>query len=439
MTDAPAVITFTPHATDYIATRAPWYIEEKLSEGTQIKTGDHSTHIYVPGGSVERVIGSVIMGRTDSDLLAMVAACDSTIADPGPAHQQTWTTTQTDWEVHAGDGFWPSGLPATANLYLAWQRSGADVTIGADAGIWWGNLVVLHTRYTYAGSRVNVVTSPSLDPRQIVHDLMGRGVNALVEFDVNRVEPGTSWATPVAHAAWPSGVSAREVLSYAGTYAPGMWWAVLEPGPSGLPKFEVGRWDSPPRYVLAPGMPGVELSGGADQLANRCLVRYVGAAVGNAKSTWVAAVRANLRSLSASGQTRTMVLDVTGEGLMDGAEARKRGLSALRQAALAKTAGKVVVNRPIFDYVEGRMVEPWEIRDGCTVVACDAPLSYGRSTSMTESVGADGVAVFRCRGVSYEAAGDSATLDLDGGSRSLIGRLKIDAMPRRYDVGDART
>jgi hypothetical protein len=212
-----------------------------------------------------------------------------------------------------------------------------------------------------------------------------------------------------------------------------MWWQVLERGTSGLPRFQVGRWNGPARYVIAPGDADVDLSGGADDIANRALVRYVGTTFGSTKTTWIAEVRANVRGLAEAGVVRTMMVDLTGEGLMSTTDARLRGVAALRESALSRTSGRVVVKRPIYDRIDGRMVEPWEIKPGSPVVVCDAPLSFGRSTSLTESVGADGVSVFRCRGVAYDTSSNSATLTLDGGARSVIGRFKTEAFPRRYD------
>jgi hypothetical protein len=90
------------------------------------------------------------------------------------------------------------------------------------------------------------------------------------------------------------------------------------------------------------------------------------------------------------------------------------------------------------DLVEGRMVEPWEVQDGSPVIVCDAPLDYSRSTSLAESTGTDGVSVFRAAAVAYDIGSNTATISLDGGSRSLLGRFKTDAAPRRYDTGNPR-
>ena len=414
-------------------TAAPWFVEEKLSSGTIIAKDDHSTHIYTPGGPVERVLGSIVATREDPDLVALISASDPTIITPGPAYSQAWLKTQRDFDIRAGSGSWPPGTRYSSNLYLAWQRNATAVTLTADATIWFSNLVVFLRRYNYASGLVDTVTNPTLTVEGIVHDLMGRGVNSIVEFDPNRVDPGTPWTTVVPHAAWWDGVSARDVLALCTTYAPGMWWTVGAPGPSGLPKFTVGQWDGPVRYVFARGTGDVELSGGAADLANRALVRYVGTTYGNTTTTWVAEVRANVRGLAEAGAHRTMMVDITGEGLTTTKEARRRGVAALCDAALSKTAGRVTVRAPVMDLVLGRMVEPWEMVAGSPVIVSDAPLSFSRSTSLAESVGADGVSVFRTRGVAFDASSNSAVLTLDGGSRSLIGRMKVDTKPRRYE------
>ena len=434
---APAVVEFTAHPGDFVTTPSPWWIQESFGDGTTFTTLSHSTFIYTPGGDIERVLGSFRSTRTDADFLALVAAPEASLTDTwewGPAEQWTWAPAQHDFDIKSGDAYWPSTVRWADNLYLAWQRITSGVTTAGETTIWWGNLCVIHKRYSYGGQPVDVAADPSLDVREIVYDLMGRGLNSIVEFDPNRVAPGTPWGTLVPHAAWWNGVSAREVLALCTTYAPGMWWAVGAPGISGLPRFEVGRWDSAVRYVITPGSADVELSGGATDLANRALVRYIGTTFQETKTTWIAEVRANVRGLAEAGVHRTMMVDLTSEGLITTEEARRRGIAALRDAALSKTAGRVTIREPIYDRVEGRMVEPWEIQAGSPVIVCDAPLSFGRSTSLTESVGADGISVFRCRGVAYDISSNSATLALDGGSRSLIGRLKLEAKPRRYEV-----
>ena len=433
----PVIATFAPHPGDPAQQAAPWFIREGFGDGSTFAGDDHSTWIYTPGGAIERVIGSVRCTRADADFAALAAACEPNVSNPGewgPSWRGEWGPTQQDWDIHASVGAWPATIRWAQNLYLAWQRTGPTVTTAGDIALYWSNIVVIHRRYNYAGGPVTA--QPSITVRELVHDLMGRGFNDVVEFDPERVAPGTPWRTRIDHAAWWDGVSAREVLAYAETYAPGMWWTITEPGITGLPKFAVGRWDGPVRYVFRSA--DVELSGGGNDLANRCLVKYIGTTYGNTKTTWVAEVRANVRGLAEAGVTRTMTLDVTGEGLMATETARARGVSALRQAAQESTAGKVTVHAPIYDMVQGRMVEPWEVEGGSPVIVADAPLSFSRSTSLAESVGADGVSVFRARSVSYEASSNTATVTLDGGARSLIGRLKIEATPRRYDLSTVR-
>lgn len=435
----PGLAVFAAHPGDGYGAESssPWFITDSVPEGTTITGTDHSTWVYTPGGQVERVIGSTRMTRTDTDLIALAAACDPGISNPtewGPSWRGPWQADQQDWDIHAGAGAWPLSIRDSQNLYIAWQRTGATVTVAADATLYWSNLVVMHRRYNYAGQPEPPI--PSVTVRELVHDLVGRGFSSRVEFDPERVAPGTPWRSRVGHAAWWNGASAREVLAYAEQYAPGMWWTVEEPGSTGLPRFVVGRWDGPARYVFRRA--DVELSGGANDLANRCLVKYIGTTYGNSKTVWVAEVRANVRGLAEAGVVRTMQLDLTSEGLMSPDIARARAVAALRTAAQSSTAGRVTVTRPVYDMVQGRMVEPWEIEGGSPVVVADAPLAFSRSTSLAESVGADGVSVFRARSVAYEASSNTATVSLDGGSRSLIGRFRTEATPRRYDLSTVR-
>lgn len=435
-----AIVSFTPHPSDYIAAGQPWFLQEGFAQGTKVLPSQHSTHIYTPGGKVVRVWGTTLATLADSDQRAVVCVAHPEIASPGPAHDQAWTTSQVHWDVKAGDGAWDVLQPVAENLFLAWTRTGgSELVAAADTTLWWANLVVIHRRYAWDGTLVDAATSPSLDTEQVVKDLVGRGLGTVVEFDPTRVEPGVPWSTLIPQATWWNSASAREILDFCTVKSPRMWWAVLEPGPTGRPRLDVGRWDGPIRYVFPAGSVQLELSGGGVDVANRCLVRYIGTTFGQSKTTWVSEVRAHIPLLDDAGLTRTMTLDLTSEGLLPTQDAQARGIAALRLASLVKTAGKVTIREPIYDRVQGRMVQPWEVRPGSPVISCDAPLDYSRSTSLADSVAEDGVAVFRGTSVAYDASRNEATLGLDGGARSLIGRLKTEAHPRRYEVGTART
>jgi hypothetical protein len=434
-----AIVSFSQHPSDYINAGQSWFLQEGFSQGTDVSPSAHSTHIYTPGGKIVRVWGTVLANIAESNFRAVVVPAHPEIASPGPAHDQAWSTSQVHWDVRAGDGAWDSGQPVAENLYLAWQRVTSDFIAAGDVTLWWANLVVIHRRYGWDGSQVDAATSPALTTEQLVKDLLGRGLGTVFEFDPTRTAPGTPWDTLIVAASWWNGVSAREVLDFGAAKSPRMWWAAFEPGTTGRPALDFGRWDGPVRYVFAAESVKLEMSGGAADVANRCLVRYVGTTFGQSKTTWVAEVRAHVPLLDDAGLTRTMTLDITSEGLLPTQDARARGIAALRLASLAKTAGRVTIREPVYDRVQGRMVNPWEVRAGSPVVVCDAPLDYSRSTSLTESTAEDGVAVFRATTMAYDTGRNEATLTLDGGSRSLIGRLKTEAHPRRYEVGTART
>jgi hypothetical protein len=139
-------------------------------------------------------------------------------------------------------------------------------------------------------------------------------------------------------ATWWNGASAREVLDFWPPRARGCGGR-FEPGATGRPTLDIGRWDGPIRYVFPAESVKLEMSGGAADVANRCLVRYVGTTFGQSKTTWVAEVRAHVPLLDDAGLTRTMTLDITSEGLLPTQDARARGIAALRLASLSKTAG----------------------------------------------------------------------------------------------------
>ena len=149
----------------------PWVIEENIAKGTTLGLESHSTHIYTPGGTIERVIGSLQSTRSDGACVACVVPSDPTIILYGPAAVFPWSTAQHDFDVQAGDGLWPPTLRYAQNLYIAWQRLNSEVTIGEDVTVWWGNLVVIHRRLNYAGGLVDAAAHPELDVQGLVHDL----------------------------------------------------------------------------------------------------------------------------------------------------------------------------------------------------------------------------------------------------------------------------
>lgn len=432
-------VTFSPHPSDPITIASPWSLQEGIPSGTVVPSGSHSTWVYTPGGAIERVLGTVVTTLTNSDLYVHAVGAHPLIADYGPSYSGTWQAGQQHWSIQRGDGKWPSSRREVANLYLQWGRTSSDLTLSSDATIWWGNLAVFHRRFGWDGYLVDVAANLQLTTQGLVYDLIGRGLRALLEFDPGSVPAGMPWANVIQHAAWWNGVSAREVLDLAVTSSPRMRWEILDPGPSGLPRLRIGRWDGPVRYILPPGSVRLQMSGGGATVANRCLVRYVGTTYGQTKTVWVHEVRCTVPILDDAGLTRTMTLDVTGEGLITTEQARLRGAAALRLSSMAKTSGTAVVREAIYDRVQGRMVEPWEIVPGSTVIVADAPLSWSRSTSLTDGISEDGTAVFRLQSAAFDAGRGEATLNLDGGARTLIGRVKAEAAQRRYDVPDTRT
>ncbi len=178
------------------------------------------------------------------------------------------------------------------------------------------------------------------------------------------------------------------------------------------------------RYAIPAQAGGVELDGGLDEVFNLALVVY------ERRDGVPASVVASgtVAELSARGELRATVVDVTGRGAMSESAAASAGLSELTKADAERTSGSVRVRVPVVDNWSGRRVMPWELRAGGMVRAWaprDQPL-----VSNIVSTGLQGAGSYRATGVVFDVGSNTATVDLDGGSRSLFRRKRKPSAPK---------
>jgi hypothetical protein len=427
---------FSVHPSDYMGVASGWALTESIAAGTGANGGITSSWQYIDG-NFERIIGSALVNITEPSMTFEVLLATATSGGyQEMVTQQFVSGSQWNFDVYRGVGLWPSGDPVAAGGYLRIGHTSGTLTFTSAVKSYIGNVVVIHPRYRWDGSDAGAWASPALTTAGLVEDLVGRGFSGYVEYDPGRLAATATDLVP--SASWLEGVSAREVLDYATQWSPHLWWEVGAPGPTRRPVLALGSWNDPPRYVIAPGQGKVELSGGAGSIANECIVYYQSGTFGKSVIKRTTRVGVNVQFLSDAGITRSMQIDITGDGIMSGDDANARGFAALAQSALGRTTGKVTITGPIFDRTVGRMVEPWELRGGCTAVIPDARTSYSRSTSLATATADDSAAVFRVTGTDYDASTNSCALTLDGGALSLIGRVRDETTPRRYEVGNVR-
>jgi len=415
--------------------RTRW--EQNVSAGTAFPTGgslflDYVAALYHGSGQINQVTGTALATRpfdaswnlskwavqTFDDSFGQVSLASTT---PPPASQDNWV-------IREGVAAWTTGMDVRGiRLHLRYTGAATDTTVAYT--LQHANLIVYSPKYNRDGSVLASDAGP-LYANQIVLDLLGRGLAQFVDADPILDLPTAA----VEHASWWDGVSAREVLSFVAQYGPGRWWAVWGPrdgNPLGHPRFEYATWDGALRYHLmdAPGV-RVDMAGGADSLANRALVIYQV----TDKSLGHAEIEVQVPLLDEQGIVRSTTVDLTGRGPLTEAKAVELGRAALVELVATKPSGTVTVTGPVYDHVLGRSVEPWEIRPGSpvhVVVPTYQALPYPDSN-------ADGRAVFRLTGVAYDHGRRAASLSLDGGSRTLVARVKVGAAPRRYTVVDPR-
>jgi len=336
----------------------------------------------------------------------------------------SWSSdvTQTDFTTFKGSGSWPAG-GADVQFVGRWlNNSGGTITFG-DNPNWhrWASLRVLGQRYNLDGSAITPAShSWTVSPRQIVIDLLGRHLAGVVQ-------PGTistDTTGVINHAAWWKGTTLADVLDFVAQRDAGKrWWGVWAPDAGGtVPRMDWTEWTGE-RYIV-PAWFAPQLAGGSDTLVNNVRVIYqpMPDYLGSVNVTGAVA------ELDAAGLTRSITVDATDKGVIAADAAAVIGAGALSDADLTRTSGTVTVDGPILDADSGRVVQPWEIRPGATVLLSATPKQFSGDYGAGST---DGSAVFRLTGTSYSVASNSTELSLDGGGRSLVRQVRRDLAANR--------
>jgi hypothetical protein len=326
-----------------------------------------------------------------------------------------------DWFISSGTPAWSITQTRVAELRMEYSGSG-DATASQDYWLRWANLAVVYQRVNRAGAAINSA-GVYITAGQIVDDVIGRLLAAKLDISAAIAVP----TQRVEQAAWWEGVTAAEVFEFLEDIAPENYWAVWEPQEDVQCRFEYKPWAGHPRYIIPADSCTMELAGGGDELANRAVVSYQ-TSNGVPASVVVTGV---VRELSAAGVTRTMVVDLTGEGTLSRATAISKGEDALAEANIQRSSGSATVTGPVMDVKTGRMVEPWEIRAGCPVVLAGGVLRADGGSAFSKTGARDGRSTFRLTECQYSASSASMELTLDGGSRSLFNRLKRSPAKRK--------
>ena len=290
-----------------------------------------------------------------------------------------------------------------------------DETIWAD----WFNFVLRTRLYDADGTFHSGYSSDTVTADLIVNDLLGRlldqydGTNAVVETTSHDID----------QLVYPDAVTPARVLDDMMQFEPGYRWGAYEPNAAGLYRFEWKAWPSTVRYE-ADIYDGVDLPGSGEGLYNAVRVRYVSS---NGQRKTVKRT-ASVPELDDAGLERVADLDL-GDEVGSSSNANRAGDEYLAEHATPPSGGRLTVARPIVDLIDGRMVQPWQIRAGELIrLRGVSP----RSAALT-ATGRDGLSVFKIASKEFRAGDATATLELDQYSLSTSRALAelSQATPKR--------
>jgi hypothetical protein len=324
----------------------------------------------------------------------------------------SWSLSQVD---HAGESGFGSWTLTDVNLvsFRVRRTGAATVNTAGDDITHFANHAVYGTRVDQFGAAKTINDSAFVNPAQIMQDVVGRLLKGNLEIGNTLLMAGTP---AINQAAWFLPVTPREVFAFLEQYAPDYWWAVLEPGDTGLPRFEFRPWTTTPvRYMFTPSNSTANLEGGGGALANVALVYYLRGENIHASVK----VTALVPDLADNGLTRTMVVDVTDRGPVSSAVATQLGTDALNLTNTYRVNGTITVHSPVLDLISGRTVQPWEIIPGWPVQVMHTTQKFSKGFAFNTP---DAQTVFRATGVTYRADQNTCEVTLDGKGVSLLGR-----------------
>ena len=414
-------ISLGQHSGDWVEP-ATSVIEEDIPKGAALDSSPNS-HLgmqYLPAryGSAGQDLIMVLYsadassGDANFDIKMLVRNQDNSVVQT--VSDYSFTTSVVDSYNYQGDGDWDMTNARSAEMRIEYVGS-ADETASKDYWLRWGNLAVVFQRLGRTGANAGTPTT-YVTSADIVNDVIGRLLLGKLDISAAIAQP----TTLIEHAAWFGGISARGIFDFLEDANPNVYWAVWEPDASDLPRFEYVPWAVRPRYVIPPDSAEIALAGGGDDLANRAVVAYQ-------TSKGVPAsviVTGDVPDLDAAGVTRTMIVDLTGEGALSKTTAKSKGLDALKTADVQRSSGTATVFGPVLDMKTGRIIEPWEIRAGWPVVLAGGMLRADGGYPYSRTGARDGRSTFRATQVQYNAATAAAELTLDGGGRNLFNRVR---------------
>lgn len=376
-------------------------------EGTTTVSGPPASTIdviyramFYAGHELARVRVTVINGETNPNARNRIVTREAPAGDyVGAADDSTFSTSETVLAASLGGS---PAIPSGHNVcsFRIQQLAGGGTLVNDNRWAEFWSIFVRAVLKDKTGTDITTGYSNSfVFAHEIVADLLGRGLplydgtNALIE----------STTYHITHLAYPTGVTAAQVLDDLIGFEPGFQWHAWESNADGLYRFE---WTTQPTTVRyeADVVDGYDGPGSAAGLYNKALIAYTDwkGRPQTVEATQPVAV------LDDAGITRTLHVELGGER-SSAANAQQVGSQQLSEHATPPNEGTLTVARPVYDHERGQSIQPWEIRPGSLIrVRGIAPNT--NSLNMSDR---DGVTVFTIVAVDYDTASASATLELD--------------------------
>lgn len=307
-----------------------------------------------------------------------------------------------------------------ARPFVQFHWTGGASTIGDSDAVWASikDLTIRTITYNASGTKKSsgyTSADKTILASTVVNDLLGRlldqydGTNASVET--------TSYA--ITQLAYPEGTTPREVLDDLMDLEPAYRWGAYESNSAGKYRFEWKSWPTTIRYE-ADVTDGFSAPSSATEVYNVARVWYTD---GIGRLTTVERT-ASVPDLDDAGLTREAKIDLPQSNTAT--DANQAGDSYLAEHAEPPGQGTLTVARPVLDLVDGKWVQPWQIKAGELIRIRGV---QPRVAALT-ATGRDGVSVFKIESVEYRASDAAATLELDEYSLTTARALAA-TKPRR--------
>jgi hypothetical protein len=321
-----------------------------------------------------------------------------TVASGGGTSHAFASTAPSAGSIALGSNY---SLPAGyADLSLV--RGAAGVTVGNDStAASFVRIVARSTLFSAAGSEILAAPGP-LHASTVVADLLGR-LLALYDGTGAFIDTSSDYLI-TDQFAYPDGVTADQVLADLMTFLPDNYWAAWESNAAGLYRFEWKPWPTTVRYD-ATAADGFSSPGSSTDVYNEVFVRWTDK---DGSHTY----RQFQPNDILGAVVRTARIDL-GSNVGGGNAAAQAAQQFLDSHAVPPASGTLAIARPIYDRVECRYVQPWEILPGYLVRVKDvAPVHAGQDR--------DGTTTFRVVAMDFEQSTNTAQLELDAPAVSLV-------------------